>query len=255
VLSGQAFLRGTRPPNGHHATYSLWGTNRTFTYSRGNRVLTRKTKWNTYGDPPNSDLLRRYGHVDQVPLANGGLGNPADIVEIRADHLIECLQTGPSTKDRVDWWLDQGGDECIHPHPPFTLLILLGSVFVLDFSSQLPEDISSFVRLLVMSAPEWEKTKLKSKLPKPKVDDVVLSVAADVVRRRLSDYPTTIEAGFPSNHHPSHLFFFTFQDDEALLESEKDKSIPLNLKNAVVVRLGEKRILHGLLRAVTARGR
>jgi N-lysine methyltransferase SETD6 len=29
--------------------------------------------------------------------------------------------------------------------------------------------------------------------------------------------------------------------------------IPLNLKNAVVVRLGEKRILHGLLRAVTAR--
>jgi hypothetical protein len=54
-------------------------------------------QWNTYGDPPNSDLLRRYGHVDQVPLADGGLGNPADIVEIRADLVMEViLQNIPS---------------------------------------------------------------------------------------------------------------------------------------------------------------
>jgi SET domain-containing protein 6 len=233
-------------------------------FPRGNRVLTRKTQWNTYGDPPNSDLLRRYGHVDQVPLANGGLGNPADIVEIRADHLVQCVQrqlprqTAPWTKERVDWWLDQGGDECIHPHHPTFPLLIFCSVFVLDFSNQLPEDMSSFVRLLVMSAPEWEKTKRKSKLPKPKVDDAVLSVAADVVRRRLSDYPTTIEAGFSVELSSFPQFFFpicacTFQDDEALLESEKETPIPLNLKNAVVVRLGEKRILHRLLRAVTAR--
>ncbi|KAI0272250.1 hypothetical protein BGY98DRAFT_1001427 [Russula aff. rugulosa BPL654] len=181
--------------------------------------------WNTYGDPPNSDLLRRYGHVDQVPLANGGLGNPADIVEIRADHLMQTVQhkhpqqTGPWTSERVNWWLEEGGDD----------------VFVVDFSNELPEEMISFARLLMMSAPEWEKTKRKSKLPKPKVDDAVLSVAADVVRMRLSDYPTTIE------------------DDEALLESEKEKPIPLNLKNAVVVRVGEKRILHGLMRAVTTR--
>ena len=89
------------------------------TFTRGNRVLTRNTQWNTYGDPPNSDLLRRYGHVDQVPLANGGLGNPADIVEIRADHLMEIVQhklpqqTGPWTSERVNWWLEEGGDECI----------------------------------------------------------------------------------------------------------------------------------------------
>ena len=79
----------------------------------------RETQWNTYGDPPNSDLLRRYGHVDQVPLANGGLGNPADIVEIRADHLMQIVQhkhpqqTGPWTSERVNWWLEEGGDECI----------------------------------------------------------------------------------------------------------------------------------------------
>jgi len=170
-------------------------------------------------------LLRRYGHVDQVPLANGGLGNPADIVEIRADLVVATVeqrvsqQSSPWSSERVSWWLEEGGDD----------------VFVVDFSNDLPEDMTSFVRLLMMSAPEWAKTKQKSKLPKPKVDDVVLSVVGDVVRRRLSDYPTTIE------------------DDEALLGSAKEQPILLNLKNAVVVRLGEKRILHGLLRAVTAR--
>ncbi len=231
-----------------------------FSVTRGTRVLTRRTQWNTYGDPPNSDLLRRYGHVDQVPLANGGLGNPADIVEIRADHVMEIVrhklpqQADPWSSERVNWWLEEGGDECISPScAKLTALILLCSVFVVDSSNELPEEMASFVRLLMMSAPEWEKTKHKSKLPKPKVDDAVLSVAADVVRRRLSDYPTTIEAGFPWDYHLSHLRVCAFQDDEALLGPEKERPIPLNLKNAVVVRLGEKRVLHGLLQAVTAR--
>jgi len=134
-----------------------------------------------------------------------------------------------------------------------TALILVCSVFVVDFSNELPQEMTSFVRLLMMSAPEWEKTKRKSKLPKPKVDDAVLSVAADVVRRRLSEYPTTIQAGFPSDYHLFQFTRCTFQDDEALLGSEKDNPISLNLKNAVVVRLGEKRILHGLLQAMTTR--
>ena len=68
---------------------------------------------------------------------------------------------------------------------------------MVDYSNELPEEMTSFVRLLMMSAPEWEKTKRKSKLPKPKVDDAVLSVAVDVVRRRLAEYPTTIEVRFP----------------------------------------------------------
>lgn len=174
------------------------------------------TQWNTYGDPPNSDLLRRYGHVDQVPLANGGLGNPADIVEIRADHLMEIVQhklpqqTGPWTSERVNWWLEEGGDEYITLSTCYLdccVLILLGSLFVVDSSDELPEEMTSFVRLLMMSAPEWEKTKRKSKLPKPKVDNAVLSVVVDVVRRRLSDYPTTVEAGFPWNYHVSCFQF------------------------------------------------
>jgi len=180
--------------------------------------------WNTYGEPPNSDLLRRYGHVDQVPLPEGGFGNPADVVEICADLAMECtVQKYPDlagwSSERVDWWLEEGGED----------------VFVVDYSNELPEEVTSFVRLLMMSAPEWEKTKRKSKLPKPKVDDAVLSVAVDVVRRRLAEYPTTLE------------------DDEALLGGEREKPMSLNLRNAVVVRLGEKRILHRLLRGLTTR--
>ncbi len=47
--------------------------------------------------------------------------------------------------------------------------------------------------------------------------------------------------------------YFHFQDDAALLGTEKEKPLPLKLKNAVLVRLGEKRILHGLLQAITSR--
>ena len=133
-------------------------------------------------------------------------------------------------------------------------LILLCSVFVVDFSNELPEEMTSFVRLLMMSVPEWEKAKGKSKLPKPKVNDAVLTVVADVVRRRLGEYPTTIEAGSPEVILSKFLFTCRIlQHDETLLGTEKEKVLPLNLKNAAVVRLGEKRILHGLLQAVTSR--
>jgi hypothetical protein len=46
----------------------------------------------------------------------------------------------------------------------------------------------------MMSALEWEKRKRKTKLPKVKVDDAVLTVVADVVTTRLAQYPTTVEA-------------------------------------------------------------
>ena len=88
----------------------------------------RNGQWNTYGDPPNSDLLRRYGHVDQVPLAGGGLGNPADIVEIRADLVMEVIVQnypqwdGPRSTERVDWWLEEGGDECANSPSSYALV-------------------------------------------------------------------------------------------------------------------------------------
>lgn len=74
-------------------------------------------KFNTYGDLPNSDLLRRYGHVDLVPCPHlkGSLGNPQDVVEIRADLVVNVvcgdLSTDETYRRRIDWWLDEGGDE------------------------------------------------------------------------------------------------------------------------------------------------
>jgi SET domain-containing protein 6 len=64
-------------------------------------------QWNTYGDPPNSDLLRRYGYVD-------ALGSGLDIVEIKGSTIVECAApslTEEARKERVDWWLEMGGDE------------------------------------------------------------------------------------------------------------------------------------------------
>lgn len=62
-----------------------------------------------------------------------------------------------------------------------------------ETTHEVPDDLVSFVRLLLMPAPEWEKTKAKSKLPKAKTDETVLAIVADTLVRRLSDYPTTLE--------------------------------------------------------------
>jgi N-lysine methyltransferase SETD6 len=66
-------------------------------------------------DNPNSELLRRYGHIDLLSLPRGGMGNPGDVVEIPADIVIDVLSRSPTgsdqSKERVDWWLEEGGDE------------------------------------------------------------------------------------------------------------------------------------------------
>jgi len=68
--------------------------------------------WNTYGDLPNAELLRRYGHVDIIPLDQSGLfpyGNPSDDVEIPADLVFDvCLPgTGEEQKTcKIEAWLD-----------------------------------------------------------------------------------------------------------------------------------------------------
>ncbi|KAI8968075.1 SET domain-containing protein [Trametes punicea] len=179
--------------------------------------------WNTYGDPPNSDLLRRYGHVDLVPLRPplSGMGNPGDVVEVRADLVVSVIS--PKVKydlqERVDWWLEEADDD----------------VFVLHTDCDLPEEFVSFARLLLLPKDEWEKTAKKSKVPKPKVDHAVLAVAADVVEKRLKEYPTTIE------------------EDEELLAPECIEQLSLNRKHAIIVRLGEKRILQGALNKVRAK--
>jgi len=176
--------------------------------------------YNTYGDLPNSDLLRRYGHVDilEIPGSNALMGNPADVVEVPADLIPSVIGTNPEIlKERIDWWLDEGGDD----------------VFVLDLESPVPDVLISFSKLLLISEDDWEKGKSKGKPPKPKLDDDrTVSVILDALRKRLRDYPTSFET-----------------DEELLrtLENDNESSLILNKKNAIVVRLGEKRILNAAI--------
>ncbi|CUA69757.1 Ribosomal lysine N-methyltransferase 4 [Rhizoctonia solani] len=167
--------------------------------------------WNTYGDPPNSDLLRRYGYVD-VP------GQGLDIVEIQGNLLVECASSylslpSEKQKQRVDWWLEMGGDD----------------TFTLDMSSLLPPELLSFTQLPLLSDSEWEKTQEKEKPPKPKSDEVKKCVK-DALVKRLALYPTSLE------------------EDEHQLASGQHT---LNKRHALIVRIGEKKVLKAALESVS----
>lgn len=80
------------------------------------------------------------------------------------------------------------------------------SIFILETNHELPDELVSFCRLLLQSQSEWEKTKSKSKLPKAKVDESILSIIADALERRLAEYPTSVEViDFPIVSSPSNL--------------------------------------------------
>ncbi|KAL1745674.1 hypothetical protein HDZ31DRAFT_35884 [Schizophyllum fasciatum] len=190
--------------------------------------------WNTYADPPNSALLRRYGHVDVVDADAdqnvAGAPNPADIVEVRADLVVRSAieRAGGSTaeeaaKERIDWWLDEGGDD----------------VFVIDTSCTLPTLLVSLIRLLRLARAEYEKAIAKGKLPKGKLkpeqdEDAaeVLQVAKDALECKAREY---IGGADP-------------EADAVLLAA--NPTMPYRKRCAIIVRLGEKRILQKTLERV-----
>ncbi|KAF8629886.1 hypothetical protein AX15_003242 [Amanita polypyramis BW_CC] len=167
--------------------------------------------WNTYGDLPNAELLRRYGHVDLVPLPGGGVGNPGDVVEIRADIVVDAtLQHRPTVsakelRERIDWWLDEGGDD----------------VIIIESDHEIPVVMLSLVRLFLLPEADWERAKSKSKPPKAKLEPDVLQVLITTFRQRLEKYPSSLD------------------EDEKLMQ----QTTALNHRHAIAVRMGEKRIL------------
>ncbi|QRW21763.1 RuBisCO LSMT substrate-binding protein [Rhizoctonia solani] len=159
--------------------------------------------WNTYGDPPNSDLLRRYGYVDEP-------GKGLDIVEIQGSLVVECAASylflsSEQQKERVGWWLEMGGDD----------------TFTLDMTTLIPPELLSFTQLLLLSDMEWEKTQEKEKPPKPKSDSVKKCVK-NALERRMEMYSTTIE------------------EDEHQLSIGQHT---LNKRHALIIRIGEKKVL------------
>ncbi|KAG6369132.1 hypothetical protein JVT61DRAFT_1463 [Boletus reticuloceps] len=222
-------------------------------------VTTKKVKqgeqiFNTYGDPPNSDLLRRYGHVDLVRIHSPSrdstpdrledvemkdcdtdvetilrLGNPSDVVEVRADlivHVVQRSNFSSKMKDvhtRIEWWLGEGEDEyyfCAQSAGPGSAL-----------SAILPPALISLIRLIIMPEGDFKSARSKGKLPKGhfKKGDVkdskqVLEILDEVL-----------------NQCEGMYIGGSVEDDERLL------SLPETLaerkRHAVIARLGEKRIL------------
>ena len=92
-------------------------------------------QFNTYDSPPNSELLRKYGHVDVFPLEPDVLkrfkpedigswpyGNPGDEVEINGQEVVKAALTVRAeftsgkmseneAKERVEEWLNNGEEE------------------------------------------------------------------------------------------------------------------------------------------------
>ncbi|KAG6375716.1 hypothetical protein JVT61DRAFT_3293 [Boletus reticuloceps] len=221
-------------------------------------VTTKKVKqgeqiFNTYGDPPNSDLLRRYGHVDLVRIHSPSrdstpdrledvemkdcdtdvetilrLGNPSDVVEVRADlivHVVQRSNFSSKMKDvhtRIEWWLGEGEDDTF-------VLSLPGPGSAL--SAILPPALISLIRLIIMPEGDFKSARSKGKLPKGhfKKGDVkdskqVLEILDEVL-----------------NQCEGMYIGGSVEDDERLL------SLPETLaerkRHAVIARLGEKRIL------------
>ncbi|KAJ3544364.1 hypothetical protein NMY22_g2810 [Coprinellus aureogranulatus] len=195
-----------------------------------NMVATRPIKagetMNCHGTPimtfQNSELLRRYGHVDlHTSFENGSQGNPGDVVEMPATVVVDAVKetrptmTEEALTERIDWWLEMGGDD----------------VFDFDWEPEYPDPVFSLIRLLLLSDADWKKAQEKSKLPKSKPDVRILEILQVAIQRRMGEYPTSI------------------QDDEALLQRG---DLSLNHRNAVIVRLGEKKILDAVLGKVKA---
>lgn len=103
----------------------------------------------------------------------------------------------------------------------------------------MPPAFTSFIRLIQLS-PEWEKAQNKNKPPKPKTDSQTLSIIRNVLVKRLAQYPTTLK------------------EDETLLPASASDpviaapSLSLNRRHAIIVRMGEKRILNRLLEKTNA---
>ncbi|AAW46458.1 hypothetical protein CNBI2600 [Cryptococcus deneoformans B-3501A] len=191
--------------------------------------------YNTYDSPPNSELLRKYGHVDVLPLPSDMLdllnetelgswpyGNPGDEVLLQGDLIVGCVTTKlggahmkATLQDRIDWWLEEGQED----------------IFPLNFSHDIDDGLISFIRLLLHDS-DWDRAHKKGRMPRAIIDETVADVLHEIINQRLAQYKQNIEHDLKvvrSSYHGA--------DDKPVTSLGRNES-------AAVVRLGEKRILY-----------
>ncbi|OWT40334.1 SET domain-containing protein 6 [Cryptococcus neoformans Bt1] len=191
--------------------------------------------YNTYDSPPNSELLRKYGHVDVLPLPSDMLdllnetelgswpyGNPGDEVLLQGDLIVGCVATElggmhmkATLQDRIDWWLDEGQED----------------IFPLSFSHDIDDGLISFIRLLLYDL-DWNKAHKKGRIPRAIIDEAVAGVLHEIINQRLAQYKENIDHDLRVVRNSCH----------------GDGNNPVTFlgrnESAAVVRLGEKRILY-----------
>ncbi|KAK4055004.1 Ribosomal lysine N-methyltransferase 4 [Microbotryomycetes sp. JL221] len=167
--------------------------------------------WNTYAEPPNSDLLRRYGHVDEDngnDLVEVSLKLVADVVGSQATKLDDKQR-----EERADFLLDCGIDDTCS----------------IEKDLELPIELLTAIRTFILTEVEFEKVTKKGTPPKGRLEPDSAKWVMEVLKARLKEYPTVIE------------------EDERLLQ---DQNLTQRKRMAVIVRLGEKRILRDTIDAV-----
>lgn len=207
----------------YHTTVLVMRATRSI--KRGEQIL------NTYADPPNADLLRRYGYTDKW--------NGADDVEIDSSVLVEAIDPakGAELTARIEHCVELGLEEsyvltsCFPPSetPPHRPEPANPSEKeIRQAMSNFDEELLSAVRVLLLSDDEWESHKAKEKIPKPKLDNVIAAALLKALEKRLESY-----AGGPTSQ----------PDEDRLYGPSRDQNLSENHRNAIVVRLGEKRVV------------
>ncbi|PWN93175.1 SET domain-containing protein [Acaromyces ingoldii] len=213
--------------------------------------------WNTYGEPPSSDLLRRYGYVD--------LANVNDVVEVAVSHLVgACLDLEQISEERTrtkreaelmaraEWWASEGLDEVFAlsyafppssqpPHRPEP--VDPSAKELKAAASAFSEEILVAARILCLSEENFERAKKKAKMPNARIEaeeqhgsNKTMGVAELLIRaleKRRQEYPTSIE-----------------EDEELLYGQQRSEVKDLRARNAIVVRLSEKRIIEDNIRVL-----
>ncbi|GHJ88587.1 hypothetical protein NliqN6_4989 [Naganishia liquefaciens] len=209
------------------------------------RIAKGEQIFNTYGGPSNSYLLRRYGHVDALPLPTDLVkrfslelrtwpyGNVADDFEISGEVVLEAVvedwrernkgKAGDETAfrakmvERVDRWLEASG---------------FGDTFVMEYDvDESLDEMIAFVRLLAMDDTTFEAGREKQKIPKPKIEVEsdgkqvirILKAVLDAQRRGLDQDAKTILAA---------------------LDKHKAEALPLNQYHAYIIKAAIHRLLY-----------
>lgn len=95
-------------------------------------------------------------------------------------------------QERIDWWLENGGDElsfAILLRFISSLTCFSLSVFVIEASDpEVPDGLISIIKLLKLDATQWESVRAKNKPPKPSLDEPSARAVIQVLERRLTEY-------------------------------------------------------------------